>query len=518
MARKRLSMRKIKQILRQKWQLELSNRAIARSIKSSRDTVSEYLKRAEAAGLSSWEEIQEMDETELERLLFPSSSPKASHPCSKRIPDWPDVRKELSRKGVTLSLLWQEYAEQAPSTAYSYSQFCNLYKQWSKKLPSVMTQVYKGGELLLVDYAGQTVPYVDRITGEEKHAQIFVSALGASNFTYAEAQKGQDLSSWIRGHVNTFEFIGGVPEVVVPDNLKSGVTSPSYYEPDINSTYDDLSLHYGFAVIPARVKKPRDKAKVETAVQVVERWILAPLRNRKFFSPEEINEAMRPLLEVLNNRVMKHLEKSRQELFSTVDVPALKPLPDHPFEYAKRKTGTVGINYHVTFKKHYYSVPYTLIKEKVEIRASSDTVEIFHKGQRVASHLREDTPGRYTTSDSHMPTEHKRRKEKWSPERFTRWAMKIGPSTCKVITHILGSKKHPEQAYRVCIGILKLADSYDEKRLESACTRADRYGLYGFRHIKNILKNNMDKVVESGNTKATSCHENIRGSIYYNYN
>ena len=392
-----------------------------------------------------------------------------------------------------------------------------LHLNAPKKLWTYVADAFAVGELAFVDYAGVKVPYINRLTGEVKEASIFVAALGASSYTYAEAQESERLDCWIRGHINAFDYFEGVPEIVVPDNLKTGVKSPCYYEPEINPTYDDLSIHYGFVVIPARVRKPRDKAKVETAVQVVERWVLAPLRKRTFFSIEEINEAIKPLLDNLNRRQMKHVEKSRRELFESVDKPALKPLPQRPYEYAERKTATVNINYHVGFNKHYYSVPYTLVGSKVEIRATATIVEIFYRGQRVASHLRDDTPGQYSTEDSHMPSNHKRRKEKWSPERFIRWAQSIGPQTCQVIKELLGSKRHPEQAYKSCIGVLKLADKYGPQRLEKACTMANESNLCSYRHIKNILKNNMDKALTQCSSKAypVFSHEYVRGQHYY---
>jgi transposase len=314
----------------------------------------------------------------------------------------------------------------------------------------------------------------------------------------------------------SLKYIDGVPAVVVPDNLKSGVKSACYYEPDINPTYDDLSLHYGFAVIPARVKAPRDKAKVEAAVQVVERWVLAPLRKRRFFGIGEINEAMRPLLERVNDKVMEHFGRSRRVLFESLDRPALRPLPEHSFEYAERKPATVGLNYHVTFNKHYYSAPYTLIGKAVEIRATARTIEVFCRGKRVASHLRDDTHGQYTTDPSHMPSNHRKRMEKWSPERFIRWARKMGPWTCQIIEGLLGRKRHPEQAYRSCLGVLKLADKYGDERLEAACQRAVRFELYAYGHIRNILRNNMDRPDYSGKEpRATSTHQYVRGGQYY---
>jgi transposase len=508
-------MRKVKQILRLKLEVGMSNRAISRACNVGRETIRDYLIRFQESGLT-WPEVAQMDEADVEQLLFTNSGSKGC--SSKKVaPCWASIHEESKKKGVTLRLLWEEYYQSDPASAYSYSQFCNLYKQWKKKLSPVMVQNYKAGELAFVDYAGVKVPYINRLSGEVKEASIFVAALGASSYTYAEAQESERLDCWIRGHINAFEHFQGVPEIVVPDNLKTGVKSPCYYEPEINPAYDDLSIHYGFVVIPARVKSPRDKAKVETAVQVVERWVLAPVRKRTFFSVDEINEAIKPLLENLNNRQMKHLGRTRRQLFEAIDQPALKPLPQRPYEYAERKTATVAINYHVGFNKHYYSVPYTLVGSKVEIRATATTVEIFHRGQRVASHLRDDTPGRYTTEDSHMPSNHKRRKERWSPERFIRWAQSIGPQTCEVIKELLGSKRHPEQAYKSCMGVLKLADKYTLHRLENACRSANESNLCSYRHIRNILKNNMDKTLTQSSFKAypVFSHEYVRGQHYY---
>ena len=515
MARRRLSMRKVKQILRLKFELAMSNRAISRACNVGRETVRDYLIRFQSCGLR-WAEVAQMDEASVEKLLFPGPSDKGGGK-KKVAPCWRFIHEEMKKKGVTLRLLWEEYCQPDPASAYSYSQFCNLYKQWTKKLSPVMVQNYKGGELAFVDYAGVKVHYINRLTGEVKEASIFVAALGASSYTYAEAQESERLDCWIRGHINAFDYFEGVAEVVVPDNLKTGVKSPCYYEPEINPTYDDLSMHYGFVVIPARVRSPRDKAKVETAVQVVERWILAPLRKRTFFSVEEINEAIKPLLEGLNNRQMKHVEKSRRELFESVDKPALKPLPQRPYEYAETRIATVAINYHVMFNRHHYSVPYTLVGNKVDIRATATTVEVFHRGQRVACHLRDDSPGRYTTEDSHMPSNHKRRKQRWSPERFLRWAHSIGPQSCEVIKRLLGSKRHPEQAYKSCMGVLKLADKYSCERLEKACAIANESNLISYRQIRNILKNNMDKALVPDSSKPCPVfsHEHVRGGRYY---
>jgi transposase len=415
MAQERLTMRKIAEVLRLKWECHLSNRAIARSRSISHSTVAEYLQRAQEAGLN-WPLPVDMGEDTLYELLFP----KAPRSPSSRVipcPDWSWIHTELRKKSVTLRLLWFEYREAHPD-GYGYSQFCALYREWSKHLNPSMHLSHKGGEKVFVDYAGQTVPIVDPDSGEVHEAQVFIGVLGASNYTYAEAQESQELVNWIGAHVRMFAFLGGVPEIVVPDNLKAGVKHPSRYEPDLNPTYQDLAEHYGIAVIPARVRKPKDKAKVEVGVQVVERWILARLRNHTFFSLADLNRAIRELLDELNARQMEHLERSRCELFEELDKPALSPLPDQPYEFAEWKKATVNIDYHVEFEKHYYSVPYTLLHKEVWIRATQSTIEIFRNRKRIASHRRAKSPGRHTTVSEHMPPAHQKYLE-WTPERLT---------------------------------------------------------------------------------------------------
>jgi transposase len=420
----------------------------------------------------------------------------------------------LRKKSVTLRLLWVEYREAHPD-GYGYSQFCERYRRWAKRLKPSMRLSHKGGEKVFVDYAGQTVPIVDPHSGEVRQAQIFVGVLGASNYTYAEAHWSQDLPNWIGAHVRLFSFLGGVPEVVVPDNLKAGVKHPCRYEPDLNPTYQDLAEHYGTAVIPARVRKPKDKAKVEVGVQVVERWILARLRNRTFFSLADLNQAIRELLDELNTRLMKHLGRSRRQLFETLDQPALKPLPQQPYVFAIWKKARVNIDYHVEFDKHYYSVPHTLIHEEVYVRATERTVEIFFKGRRVASHRRANARGRHTTTSQHMPPAHQKYQE-WSPERFTRWAQTIGPHTTQLVQALLASRKHPQQAYRSCLGLLRLAKRYGEDRLEAACRRAFPAGIHSYKGVKNILDAKLDQVEpEEPAAVVPTDHENIRGQTYY---
>jgi transposase len=511
MAQERLTMRKIREVLRLRWECGLTHRAIARSCSISHSTVGEYLQRAEAAGLR-WPIPAGLDEETLFRLLFPTPS----HPSSKSIPcpDWSLIHTELRRKSVTLRLLWVEYREASPD-GYGYSQFCELYRRWAKRLQPSMRLSHRGGEKLFVDYAGQTVPIVDPHTGEVRQAQIFVAVLGASNYTYAEAHWSQDLPNWVGAHVRAFAFIGGVPEIVVPDNLKAGVKHPCRYEPDLNPTYQELAQHYGTAVIPARVRKPKDKAKAEVGVQVVERWILARLRNRTFFSLADLNQAIRELLAELNMRPMKHLGHSRREFFEVLDRPALKPLPELPYEFAIWKKARVNSDYHVEFEKHYYSVPHTLIHKAVYVRATEAAIEIFFKNRRVASHRRTNTLGRHTTLSEHMPPAHQKYQE-WSPDRFTRWAQTIGPHTTQLVQTLLASRKHPQQAYRSCLGLLRLASRYSEERLEAACRRALPAGIHSYKGVKNILDAKLDQIEpEEPAPNVPTSHENIRGQTYY---
>jgi transposase len=511
MAQERLTMRKIREVLRLKWECGLSNRAIARSCSISHSTVGEYLRRAEEAGLS-WPLPTDLDEDMLFAFLFPKPSPPRSRviPC----PDWSLIHTELRKKGVTLRLLWVEYREAHPD-GYGYSQFCALYRRWAKRLNPSMRLSHKGGEKVFVDYAGQTVPIVDRHTGEVRQAQVFVGVLGASNYTYAEAHWSQELPNWIGAHVRLFAFLGGVTAIVVPDNLKAGVKHPCRYEPDLNPTYQDLAQHYGTAVIPTRPRKPKDKAKVEVGIQVVERWILARLRKRTFFSLADLNQAIRELLDELNKRPMQHLGRSRRQFFELLDQPALGPLPEQPYEFAVWKKARVNIDYHIQFEKHYYSVPYTLIHEEVYVRAAESTIEIFFQNRRVASHRRVNSPGRHTTLADHMPPAHQKYQQ-WSPDRFIRWAQTIGPHTALLVQALLASPRHPQQAYRSCLGLLRLAKRYGEERLEAACRRALPAGIHSYKGVKNILDARLDQVEpEEAPTVVPPTHENIRGQDYY---
>lgn len=511
MPAKRLSMRKIREILRLKYECEKSIRDIAKSCSVGRSTVSDYLLRARSAGFT-WPLPSDIDDTALEQKLFPSAA--GGNNANKAHPDWPAVHKELKRKGVTLALLWDEYKSGNPE-GYQYSWFCQRYADWSGKIDVVMRQDHRAGEKLFIDYAGQTVSMTDGDTGEMREAQIFVAVLGASNYTYAEATISQSLSDWIGSHVHALNYFGGVPEVLIPDNLKSGVSKSCFYEPDINPTYQEMARHYQTTVLPARVRTPRDKAKVESGVQVVERWILARLRNHTFFSLAELNQEIARLLEILNNRPFQKLPGSRKSMFEELDRPALKPLPAEPYIFAQWKKATVNIDYHVAVDGHYYSVPYQLVKKKIDIRFTAQTVECLYKNKRIASHKRSYQKGRHTTVREHMPPRHQRYLE-WSPERFLRWANKIGPHTVKLTDRILSSRAYPQQAYRTLLGILRLGKSYGDQRLEAACSRALIIGANSYRSIESILKKGLDSQPLPEQAPSPPVHHrNIRGSQYY---
>jgi len=505
-------MRKIKEVLRLKWAQGLSNRQIAKTCGIGRPTVSEYLRRAAEAGLA-WPLPAGLDEANLERQLFP---PPPSLPAQVRgEPDWSLVHEELRRKGVTLFLLWQEYRETHPE-GYQYSWFCDHYRAWQGKLDVVMRQDHRAGEKLFVDYAGQTMPVVDRNTGEIREVQIFVAVLGASSYTYAEATWTQGLADWIGSHRRTFAFLGGVPELVVPDNLRAGVSKAHRYEPDLNPTYQDMASHYGVAVLPARVRRPRDKAKVEAGVLLIERWILAALRRRTFFSLAELNAAIAGLLEKLNARPFKKLPGCRRAHFEALDRPALNPLPAAPYEYAEWKKARVHIDYHVAVEGHYYSVPHALIKRQLDVRITQNTLECFYRGNRVASHRRSQQKGRHTTVPAHMPESHRQAGE-WTPQRLSNWAAKTGPATEKLITTVLTSRRHPQQAYRSCLGILRLGKAYGDARLEAACRRALILGSHSYKSIESILKHRLDDkpLAEQQELALPEDHDNIRGPSYY---
>ena len=503
-------MRKIREALRLK-AAGHSRRQIATSLGVGRTTAGEYLQRAERADLS-WPLPADLDDATLEQRLFPAAQ---TGPGPVRfVPDWSAIHRELRRAGVTLALLWEEYRA-VHVQGYGYSRFCELYRRWEGRLSPTMRQVHIAGEKMFVDYAGQTIEIMDGLTGEVRAAQLFVAVLGASSYTYAEATWTQSLPDWTGSHCRAFAFFGGVTAQTVSDNLKSGITKACFHEPAVNRTYSDLANHYDTAVVPARPYKPRDKAKVEVGVQVAERWILAALRNRQFFSLAELNAAIRELLDKLNNRISRHLGASRRELFEQLDRPALKVLPQEPFEYAAWAERRVGLDYHVEVEKHYYSVPHTLLREKVWARLTQRTVEIFHRGKRVAAHVRSSSNRRHTTVREHMPSSHRRYAD-WTPERLMRQAAEVGRNTTTLIEVIMRERRHPEQGFRSCIGIVKLAKTHGNDRLEAACLRALEIGTRSYTSVNSILKNNLDrKRPEPATDEPTITHSNIRGSTYF---
>ena len=512
MAAERLSMRTIKEVLRLKWEKKFSTKQISQSCNIARSTIRDYVARAERVGLS-WPLQPDLDDGSLEALLFP---PVSMEVAGKRgLPRMEDIRKELNRKGVTLHLLWLEYRAANPD-GYQYSQFCLIYRQWVGKLDVSLRQSHRAGEKLFVDYAGQTIPATDPVTGEIKEAYLFIAALGASSYTFAWASFSQDLPSWVEAHIRAFNFFGGIPEILVPDNLKSGVSKPCYYEPDINPTYHDLAGHYGTVVIPARVAKPKDKAKAESAVFVAERWILAALRNHTFFSMAELNRAIAEKLRDMNNRKFQKMDGTRRSLYETIDLPALKPLPNAPYEYAEWKKARVNIDYHIEIDGHYYSVPYQLAKEQVEVRFTARTIEVLFKNRRVACHPRNYKRGAHTTQVEHMPKAHQKYLE-WTPSRILDWAGKNGPNTRNLASCIMENRKHPEQGFRSCLGVMRLAKRYSPERLEAACGRALLLKAYSYKNVESILKNNLDKqdLPESQATEKPIIHYNLRGKEYY---
>lgn len=508
-----LSMRKIREILRLTYECRLGRRAIGRSLRVSHTTVAECLRRVAEAGLS-WPLPDALDDEQLAALLYPA--PPAPSTRVLPLPNWAEVHQELRRKGVTLQLLWEEYHEAHPE-GFRYSRFCELYAAWRRCLEPSMRQTHRAGEKCFVDYAGPTIPVVDPETGEIRDAHLFVGVLGASSYTYAEAHFHQDLPHWTAGHVRMFAYFQGSSRVLVPDNLNSGVKKACFYEPDLNPTYHDLAVHYSCAVVPARPRKPRDKAKAEAAVLVAERWILARLRKRTFFSLAALNEAIAELLERLNHRTMRHFGLSRAELFARLDRPALQPLPERPYQFALWTRPKVNIDYHVAIDGHFYSVHHSLLHQVVRARITATTVEIFHKGKRVASHVRSYQKGFHTTAPEHRPARHQN--AQWSPERLQRWAGSIGPQTQALVTDILGSRAYPEHAYRTCLGILRLAKSVGTERLEAASRRALHFGIRSWKGVKSILDKRLESVPLPSDPHQPELplgpHENVRGKSYY---
>jgi len=503
-------MRKIREIARLRLGLGYSERKTAESCSLGKATVGDCVRRLVKAGLS-WPLPDGLDDSVLEARLY---APPAANVARGPTPDWALASLELRRKGVTRQLLWQEYIEQNPG-GLSYSRYCELYFAYLKKARLSMRQHHVAGEKLFVDFAGSTVAVHDPRTGVVRQTQVFVAVWGASNYTYAEATWSQDLPSWTSCHVNAFEFFGCVPEILVPDNLRSGVTLPCRYDPDINETYGELARHYGCAIIPARKRKPKDKAKVEVGVQLVTRWIIAALRHRRFFSLDELNEAIAELLARLNAKPFQKLPGCRESVFARLDKPSAQVLPAQRYVYAEVMKATVNIDYHVALDDHFYSVPFSLRGEKIRARLTATTVEILFKSSRIYTHVRSYKKWDFTTIPEHLPKAHRAHVE-WTPTRIIDWAAKSGRNTATLVEKIIAERAHPEQGYRAALGIIRLGERYGKDRLEAAATRALAFGAHRYRYVRTILERQLDRAgPPPAPPSAPIVHENIRGGNYY---
>jgi transposase len=514
-------MRRIREVLRLRYECGLNQRLISASVGISKGSVSDYLARATAAGLT-WSEARTLGEDEVERRLFAQigrNEPPARVPI-----DFEWVHREMRRTGVTLQLLWVKYRAAAATAglggrAYQYSQFCDLYADFRAKVEVSMRQVHRAGEKAFLDYSGKKPKIVDAATGEVIEVELFVMVLGASNYTYAEATRTQRTADFVGSTVRGLEYFGRVPLILVPDQLRSAVTGPDRYDPEINATYAEMARHYGVAIVPARPRKPKDKAKVEAGVLLAQRWILACLRNRRFFSLEELNDAIAELLERLNTRPFQKLDGCRRSAFDSIDRPAMKALPASRYEVAYWKKATVNIDYHVTYEDRPYSVPHTMVGAEVQVRATVSTVEILHKGRRVVAHRRCWGPkGTPTTLEEHRPKSH-RDYGAWPPSRIVSWAETIGPSAAALVTHILETYPHPEDGYRKCMALIRTGKKYGPARVDAACRRALAIGSPNRKSVEMILKRGLEQApipTPSEEPKQLLLHhENVRGSDYF---
>ena len=506
----KLSMRKISEILRQKFELKRSNRDIAHSLNISPSTVFDYLARAKTVDIS-WPLSPDTTEQDLYNKLF---LPANTNVRNRALPDWEEIHSELRKKGVTLQLLWREYRTQHPN-GIGYSNFCHYYGKFKKTINPVMRQKHKAGEKAFVDYSGMRLEWIDD-NGEIFPAEIFVGCLGASQLIFIEATATQQLPDWIASHINMFEFFGGVTEITVPDNLRSAVNKAHRYDPDINVNYQHFAEHYGTAIVPARAATPKDKAKVENAVGIIERQILATLRHRTFFSLAEINAELKSRIIALNQQQFQKMKTSRQQLFEEIDRPALKPLPSERYQYATWKKAKINLDYHFVFEDHYYSVPYQYVGKAVEIRATSKIVECFCCNQRIAAHQLNNKKYGFSTVEAHMPRAHQEQ-ARFSSGSITNWAAKIGNNTVLFIEHMIKTRHFPQQAYRACLGVLRLSNKYGDVRLEKACAKALLVGITRYKQVEDILKNNLEEVPISDNLSSIPLpvHDNVRGPDYY---
>lgn len=509
MPKKRMPMNKIKEILRLRYECNLSNRQIATCLGIAHSTVSQHLSRFKASGLI-WPLDSPDHESKIHQALFDGRS----RMTQKALPDFALYYQELRRKGMTKALLWEEYCHQHQEHAYGYTQFCELYRGWLKTQKRSMRQLHQAGDKLFIDYCGPTIPIVNPDTGECRHAQLFVAILGASNYTYVEASPSQGLEHFLMSHVHTFNHLGGAPNILIPDNLKSAVTKVDRYEPTLNESYRKLAHHYGVAVMPARPYKPKDKAKVENAVLIVERWIMMRLRHRVFHTLSELNRAIRALNHDLNQREMKQLGISRHDLFHKIDKAALMPLPSQPYVYTETKRAKVAPDYHIQYKKHFYSVPHQLVGKHVELEATHQIVRLYYKGHVVAQHPTSQKEYGLSTVHEHMPSNHQY--QSWTPDRFISWGAAVGPATSEVVAQLLRRPRYPEQAFKSCFGLLNLAKKHSDARLEQACKDALMAENTRLSFVKNLLNHHREGTLSTQTNDTPNVdHPNVRGARYY---
>lgn len=505
----RLSMRKLFDVLRLRHESKLSHRSIGRCLRISHTTVRLYLERFGTTGLS-WPLPPEIDESELARRLFPPVPLTGE----RSLPDWSVVHTELRHKGVTLQLLWFEYKERHPD-GFQYTWFTTTYSAWTKTCDLVMRQLHRAGERLFVDFAGPTIPVHDALTGEVFQAQIFVASLGASSYTYAEATRSQDLADWIGAHVRTFRFLGGCPEIVTPDNLRSAVNRAHRYEPDINRSYQEMAVHYAIAIVPARPRAPKDKGTVEANVALVERWILARLRHETFLSLADLNRRIAELVTWVNARPFRRLAASRRSLFEDLDRPALRPLPAADYSHADWAYVRVPPDYHVVVEHHHYSVPYQLVGLQIEVRLSTNVIECFFKGRRVASHVRSALVGGTTTLGVHRPKAHQAYAD-WDQARLTAFADGHGGAIAAVVGLLVKEGPHLQVALNRTRGVARLEDRFGAVRLQAACRLALQIGSHSFKSLESILKNNLDGAPDPAPAEPIIAeHANLRGATYF---
>ncbi len=510
-AKRGLTMRQMRQMLRLLHD-GVSAREVGRRLGLARSTVQDNHERAKKAGIT-WPLASDLTDDLLEQRLF-SKAGYIPGVRRRAEPDWATLAREIKRPGVNLQVLWEEYRDVHPE-GYGYSRFCDLFREFQRRLSPVMRQHHAAGDKLFVDYSGKKIPIIDAATGEVREAEIFVAVLGASHFTYAEATFTQTLPDWIGAHVRMFRFFGGVPRLLVPDNLKSGVNKASFYDPEINRSYGAMAAHYDIGIVPARPRRPRDKAAVEAGVRFTQTYVLGRLRHLTFFSLAECNAAITQVLERLNTKVMRRLGMSRRDLFESIERPALKPLPETDWEYAEWRVARVGLDYHVEVGGFYYSVPHALIRAEVDTRLTQRTLEIFHHGKRVAAHQRRYGGSHHGTDPDHMPSAH-RHYAQWSPERFQRWAKTIGPNTEGLIIAVLASRRHPEQGFRTCLGILRLFRGIEAARAERVSATAIHIGAFNCRSVASILANNIKTPAARKDDPSLFDHQNIRGASYFN--